>query len=66
MRQIITVFITLCAVLIFSASCKRADKATKIPTPVFSTYIPDSPEDTSKMREIYYGCLLYTSDAADE
>jgi len=43
--------------MVFSASCKRADKAPRIPTPVFSTYIPDSPEDTSKMREIYYGLL---------
>jgi hypothetical protein len=57
MRQTRPVFIALCAVLIFSASCKRAEKATHIPTPVFSTYIPDSPEDTSKMREIYYGLL---------
>jgi hypothetical protein len=57
MRQTRPVFVALCAVLIFSASCKRAEKATHIPTPVFSTYIPDSPEDTSKMREIYYGLL---------
>lgn len=57
MRQTRPVFIALCAALIFSASCKRAEKATHIPTPVFSTYIPDSPEDTSKMREIYYGLL---------
>jgi hypothetical protein len=57
MRQTLPVFIALCAVLIFAASCKRGDKATNIPAPVFSTYIPDSPEDTSKMREIYYGLL---------
>ncbi len=57
MRQTLPVFIALCAVLIFAASCKRADKATHIPAPVFSTYIPNSPEDTSKMREIYYGLL---------
>ena len=57
MRQTLPVFIALCAVLIFTASCKRGEKATHIPAPVFSTYIPDSPEDTSKMREIYYGLL---------
>ena len=57
MRQTFPVFIALCAVLVFTASCKRGEKATHIPAPVFSTYIPDSPEDTSKMREIYYGLL---------
>lgn len=57
MRQTLPAFIALCAVLIITASCKRGEKATHIPAPVFSTYIPDSPEDTSKMREIYYGLL---------
>lgn len=57
MRQNLTVFIALCAMLFFTASCKRGEKATHVPAPVFSTYIPDSPQDTSKMREIYYGLL---------
>jgi hypothetical protein len=57
MRQNLPVFIALCAMLFFTASCKRGEKATHIPAPVFSTYIPDSPQDTSKMREIYYGLL---------
>jgi hypothetical protein len=57
MRKTLPVVITLCAVIIFSASCKRTEKATHIPTPVFSTYIPETPDDTSKMREIYYGLL---------
>ena len=57
MRQILPVVVTLCSLLIFDTSCKRAEKSTHIPVPVFSTYLPDSPKDTTKMREIYYGLL---------
>lgn len=57
MRRILTVTLALCAVIIIAASCRRADKGTKTPAPVFSTYIPKSPGDTVKIREIYYGLL---------
>ncbi len=57
MKRIFPVVITLCAMMIFTASCKRAEKSAKIPVPVFSTYLPDTPADTTKMREIYYGLL---------
>jgi len=57
MRQIFPVVVTLCALMIFATSCKKTEKSTRIPVPVFSTYLPDTPEDTTKMREIYYGLL---------
>ena len=57
MRSFLPVTIALCAVFIIAASCKRTDKATKVPAPVFSTYIPESPGDTTKIREIYYGLM---------
>jgi hypothetical protein len=43
--------------MIFTASCKKTEKSTHKPVPVFSTYRPDTAADTAKMREIYYGLL---------
>jgi len=57
MRSFLPVTLAACAVLIIAASCKRTDKGTRTPVPVFSTYIPESTGDTTKIREIYYGLL---------
>lgn len=57
MRHFLTLAIILPAVILVAASCNRANKGTNIPVPVFSTYLPDSPRDTIKTREIYYGLL---------
>jgi hypothetical protein len=57
MRQLLPVTVALCAVICITASCNRTDKITKAPAPVFSTYPPDSPADTTRAREIYYGLL---------
>ena len=57
MRSYLPVILAACAALIIAGSCKRSDRGTGIPAPVFSTYIPESPGDTTKIREIYYGLL---------
>lgn len=57
MRPFIPVVITLCAMTIVITSCNRAGKGPNIPAPVFSTYYPQTPDDTVKLREIYYGLL---------
>ncbi len=57
MRSFLPVTLALCVLVLAAASCKRTDKGTKNPVPVFSTYIPESPGDTLKIREIYYGLL---------
>jgi hypothetical protein len=57
MRRFLTFAIIMPAVLLVAASCNRANRGTNIPVPVFSTYLPDSPRDTNKLREIYYGLL---------
>ncbi len=57
MKRILTVTLAMCALILVAASCKKADRSPKTPVPVFSTYIPDSPGDTTKIREIYYGLL---------
>ena len=57
MRSFLTVTLAACAVFLITASCKRTDRGTRTPAPVFSTYIPESPGDTVKIREIYYGLL---------
>jgi len=43
--------------ILVAPSCSKTDRGTKIPVPVFSTYLPESPRDTIKFREIYYGLL---------
>ena len=40
-----------------SSDLNRTDKGIKAPAPVFSTYIPESPGDTTRIREIYYGLM---------
>lgn len=57
MRLFLPVTVALCAVILLTASCNRTEKGTNAPKPVFSTYYPDSPEDTTRNREIYYGLL---------
>lgn len=57
MRHFLTVTVAACAVILTAASCNRTDKGIKAPSPVFSTYIPESPDDTTRIREIYYGLM---------
>jgi len=57
MKRVFPVAIALCAVILVTASCNRTEKVKKAPAPVFSTYYPDSPKDTTRIREIYYGLL---------
>ena len=57
MRHFLTVTVAACAVILTAASCNRTDKGIKAPAPVFSTYIPESPDDTTRIREIYYGLM---------
>ena len=57
MRQLLPLTVALSAVICITASCNRTEKVTKAPAPVFSTYLPDSPADTTRAREIYYGLL---------
>lgn len=57
MRHFLTFTFILPALILVAASCNRANRDTNIPVPVFSTYLPDSPRDTIKTREIYYGLL---------
>lgn len=57
MRHFLTVTVATCAVILLTASCNRTDKGIKAPSPVFSTYIPESPDDTTRIREIYYGLM---------
>ena len=57
MRHTIIVTLALLALMLVMASCRRTDKTANIPVPVFSTHRPDSPRDTIRVREIYYGLL---------
>ena len=57
MRQILTVVIALCAIILITASCNRTDKGSNIPVPVFSTYKPEATGKNKNIREIYYGLL---------
>ena len=43
--------------MLLTASCNRTEKVNKASAPVFSTHHPDSPKDTTRIREIYYGLL---------
>lgn len=51
----VTVFLLIFAFAL--SSCKRAEPGPRISSPVFSTYVPATPSDTTRMREIYYGLL---------
>ena len=57
MRKGLSVITILVTVAIIITSCRRTEKGSHITAPVFSTYHPESPDDTSKIREIYYGLL---------
>jgi hypothetical protein len=43
--------------MLIIASCNRTAKGPVVPAPVFSTYLPETPDDTLNIREIYYGLL---------
>jgi len=43
--------------MLLTASCNRTEKVNKASAPVFSTHHPESPKDTTRIREIYYGLL---------
>ncbi len=47
----------ICAMTLIITSCNRADKGPNVPAPVFSTRLPETPDDTFNIREIYYGLL---------
>jgi len=57
MRPLLTMSIALCTVMLIITSCNRSAKGPEIQPPVFSTYLPDSPEEAARQREIYYGLL---------
>lgn len=57
MRIILSVTVFLFVLASVTTSCKRAEPGPRISSPVFSTYVPETPSDTNKMREIYYGLL---------
>jgi len=57
MRTILPAVVTLCAMTLVITSCNRADKGSNIPVPVFSTYPAHNPDDSTNIREIYYGLL---------
>ena len=53
-------FPAIVVAFIFAAlvtSCKKTKPGPLVSSPVFSTYIPATPADTSNIREIYYGLL---------
>jgi hypothetical protein len=51
----VTVYLFVFASVI--TSCKKSEPGPRISSPVFSTYVPATPSDTTRMREIYYGLL---------
>lgn len=57
MKLIFPVIIAFCALATVNTSCNRAEKGSGIPPPVFSTHHPETPEDTTNFREIYYGLM---------
>lgn len=57
MRLNFPVIIACCALAIVITSCNRTEKGPGIPPPVFSTHHPDTPDDTTNFREIYYGLM---------
>jgi hypothetical protein len=57
MRITISVTVFLFVFGFTISSCKKAEPGPRVSAPVFSTYIPAKPADTSRIREIYYGLL---------
>lgn len=57
MRRTLPVITLVFSLMFLTTSCHRAEKGSHVPAPVFSTYHPENPGDTSKIREIYYGLL---------
>ena len=57
MRITLSVAVFLFVFALLYSSCKRAEPGPRISAPVFSTYVPETPSDTNKMKEIYYGLL---------
>jgi hypothetical protein len=57
MKKNLAVVITAGVLIFIAASCKKTEKGSNIPVPVFSTYRPEATEKASKHREIYYGLL---------
>ena len=57
MKKALTVLFVAGVVIIIATSCKKADKGSRIPVPVFSTYGPENPDKALNHREIYYGLL---------
>lgn len=43
--------------MLIITSCNRTAKGPIVPAPVFSTHLPETPDDTLNIREIYYGLL---------
>jgi hypothetical protein len=57
MRLLLPALIMLSVMTLTFTSCRRAEKGSGIPVPVFSTYHPETPNEAEKLREIYYGLL---------
>jgi hypothetical protein len=57
MRKTLPVIIVMCVLALLSTSCKKTDRRSHLPVPVFSTYHPETTDDTSNIREIFYGLL---------
>jgi len=57
MKKALAVILTAGVLIFIASSCKKAEKGSGIPVPVFSTYLPAYPDKPSKNKEIYYGLL---------
>ncbi len=57
MQRFLSVLVFVCSLLPVFTSCNKTEKTTRIKTPVFSTYKPSLPADSSASREIYYGLM---------
>lgn len=57
MKKTLPFILIIFLVLLLSSSCGREQETTRVTAPVFSTYVPATPSDTVKIREIYYGLL---------
>jgi hypothetical protein len=57
MRSTLQVVAFLCISAVTLTSCKKTQTGPQVSAPVFSTYLPATLNDTSNIREIYYGLL---------
>ncbi|HUW93670.1 MAG TPA: hypothetical protein VMV74_10950 [Bacteroidales bacterium] len=57
MRSILPAIVYVIAFTTLVSSCNKGETGPHVLAPVFSTYIPATPADTSNIREIYYGLL---------